>query len=355
MEFRSSRSRHSGDAHGRVRTGDRGPSRWTQGDAEKHLRRALRLPGLRRARLRPLLGFSANETTTKPGGSPIVWAGVQNPALVGDAGKNQAERVRDETGCQSRWDYQNIEVRRPAAEVSAEPRSTSRSPRLRTLSTRLPSSSAMPASFRPSLSSTPPTNPAYKAEPGELRPNAGPLGPRLMPTHARDPARLGDSRAMVHPWPGWANCECARPLASLRRRVAIAPGRLNHGVCGAVSGGGGIRTHGRGSSIHDWNSHVSSPPSRSTLRRVASHRGNLGSPRVEDPVSRRRRSSGVAKFTIARDPRRAARTRSDDDTVIRAGHLTKRQGTTDRRPGVRRRSLLRTLCVGSQPRPSLPS
>ena len=63
------------------------------------------------------LGSSASETTTKPGGSPIVWAGVQKPALVGDAGKDQAERVRDETGCQSRWDSQNIEVRRPAAEV----------------------------------------------------------------------------------------------------------------------------------------------------------------------------------------------------------------------------------------------
>ena len=43
-----------------------------------------------------------------------------------------------------------------------------------------------------------------------------------------------------------ANGGLSEPLSSLRRRVVIALSRLNHRVCGAVSGGGGIRTHGRG-------------------------------------------------------------------------------------------------------------
>ena len=63
------------------------------------------------------LGFSANETMTKPGSFPIIWAGVRNPALVGDPGKNQAEQVRDKTGGQSRWDFQHIERSKVAADV----------------------------------------------------------------------------------------------------------------------------------------------------------------------------------------------------------------------------------------------
>ena len=72
-------------------------------------------------------------------------------------------------------------------------------------------------------------------------------GLHLMPTHARDP---GPGRATVGRWSVCglvgANCGLSEPLSSLHRRVLMELSRLNHGVCGAVSGGGGIRTHGRG-------------------------------------------------------------------------------------------------------------
>ena len=63
---------------------------------------------------------------------------------------------------------------------------------------------------------------------------------------SRPGPRSGDRRAMVRVWPGWGE------LRSIRA-VIVAPSARAHGAqsaqpwgFGAVSGGGGIRTHGRG-------------------------------------------------------------------------------------------------------------
>ena len=70
-------------------------------------------------------------------------------------------------------------------------------------------------------------------------------GLHLMPTHARDPGpRSGDSRATVRVLPGGGTAVVIpEPLSSLHRRVLMELSRLNHGGCGALSGGGGIRHH----------------------------------------------------------------------------------------------------------------
>jgi hypothetical protein len=67
------------------------------------------------------LGFSANESATKPASPPIIWAGLENPSLQGSEGKTQAEQARDAVRGKNMWGFTDIYLSKPAADVLQDP------------------------------------------------------------------------------------------------------------------------------------------------------------------------------------------------------------------------------------------